>query len=188
MKQLTLLGLLAAALTFTACDDDDDMFQFDPTLMHYDGTNANAPNLPPGNVELAAQFGEDAMDFYSGKKIDGVQLFIYKVPDSARLVIYGAGNGDEPGPILYQQEITDNLQANGWNTISLTQPLDFPSDELWIGLQIPDGGGIQILGCDSGPAQDGGDWMYEESDEEWRTFRERSTDNINWNIRASIAD
>jgi hypothetical protein len=188
MKQLTLLGLLALMLAFSACDDDDDGFQFDPELMHYDGANANAPFLPTGNVEVAAQFRNNAMDFYRGKRIDAVQLFIYDVPESAKLILYGQGNGDEPGPILYQQEIADDLDPDAWNTIPLTQPLDMPDDELWIGLQLPDGGNQQVIGCDSGPAQDGGDWMYQEPDEEWRTFRERSTDNINWNIRASVTD
>jgi len=188
MKQFTLLGLLAVLLAFSACDDDDDGFQFDPELMHFDGANANAPLLPPGDVEVAAQFGKDAMNFYQGKRIDGIQFFIIGVPEVSRMLLYGKGNGDQPGPIIYQQDITEELDPNGWNYITLTQPIDMPSEELWISLQLPNVGNIQVIGCDAGPAQEGGDWMYEQSDGEWRTFRERSGDNINWNIRASVTD
>ncbi len=188
MKQGILILLALSVLTFIACDDDDSGFQFDPELMHYDGVNANAPVLPPGEVELAAQFKSDAMDFYAGKSIDAVQLFIYEEPvETATLRIYGPGSGNLPGQVLAQQQL-NNLEANGWNIIELDTPVEFPSDELWIGVYFPEGGQIQVLGCDAGPRQDGGDWMYEQRDQQWLSFIQRSGDNINWNIRAMVID
>ena len=73
----------------------------------------------PARVELAAQFKSDAMNFYAGKKIDAIQLFIFEIPTVSSLVIYGKGNGSSPGPVLYEQDISDDLEANVWNVIEL---------------------------------------------------------------------
>jgi hypothetical protein len=175
------------SIAMISCNKDDDGFQFDPAVMHYDGVNATAPFLPAGKVELAAQFKSDAMTFYAGKKIDAVQLFIFEKPAEASLVIYGKGNGSNPGNVLYTQDISSDLEDNDWNIIELDSAFTLPSDEIWISLLMPESGGVQVLGCDAGPTISGGDWMYEDSDKEWRTFFERNTvDRINWNIRASI--
>ena len=188
MKQFWILSMMVLAIAMSSCDDDDDGFQFDPAVMHYDGVPANAPILPEGKVELAAQFKSDAMNFYAGKKIDAVQFFIFGTPTVSSLVIYGKGDGSSPGSVLFEQDLSGDLVADDWNVIVLDPPLTLPSDELWISLKLPDGENIQSMGCDAGPAISGGDWMWEESDGEWKTFRERSTDNINWNIRASMTD
>jgi len=188
MKHILILTTVIFAFAFSSCDKDDDGYQFDPAVMHYDGVNATAPFLPTGKVEVAAQFKSDAMNFYAGKKIDAIQLFMFEVPNVSSLVIYGKGNGSSPGAVLYEQDISDDLVANDWNIILIDPPLTLPSDELWISFKLPDGEDIQSMGCDAGPAISGGDWMWEESDGEWKTFRERSTDNINWNIRASMTD
>ena len=188
MRYLLLALLAVSILTFTACDDDDDGFTFDPELMHFDGVNANAPILPPGEVELAAQFGRDAMEFYAGKQIDAVQLFIYQEPAApASLRFYANGPGNLPGQLLHQQQLT-GLQPNGWNIVELDTPVEFPSEDLWISVYFPEGGQIQVLGCDAGPRQDGGDWMYQEPDQTWQPFSQRSSDRINWNIRAMVTE
>ena len=188
MKRIFLFSVVITALSLAACKDDPPSYNWDPQLMHVDGVNANAPFIPPGTVELAAQFGKDAMDFYAGKKIDAVQVFIFEVPTICDLVFYGKGDGNTPGAQIYSQTIDDALDADSWNIIELDQPLSFPTDELWISVRLEDAAGMQVVGCDSGPAIDGGDWMYQSSDNDWLTFRERSTDNINWNIRASVID
>lgn len=188
MKLNWLLLIALFGLAFAACKDDDDGFVFDPNLMHLDGVNSTAPFLRDDMVEAAAQFGKDAMDFYVGKKIEAVQFFIYEIPTSCQLMIYGKGTGGGPGQVLYSRQITNQLQPNGWNTIPLDQPLALPSDEIWISIQMLNGNNTQVIGCDNGPAQSGGDWMYEAGDNQWLTFRERSTDNINWNIRAVMID
>jgi hypothetical protein len=189
MKQILIFSTLILALAVSSCKDDDPGFQFDPAVMHYDGVNATAPVLPAGEVELAAQFKSDAMDFYAGKKIDAIQFFIFEVPAAASLVIYGKGNGSNPGAVLYEQDITGDLEPNDWNVIPLDSLFSLPSDEIWISFNMPESGGVQVLGCDAGPTISGGDWMWENSDKEWKTFFERNTvDKINWNIRASMTD
>ena len=188
MKQFFILSILAIALGFTACDDDNNDFQFDPDLMHYDGVNANAPVLPAGYVEAAAEFGQDAMNFYSGKSIDAVSFFIYDATVATRLVIYKRGNGNSPGDVIYEEDITGELNQNDWVTIPVDPPIPVEDDGMWIAIRFPDGSNLQVIGCDAGPAKEGGDWWYESSIGDWRTFRQVSGDNINWNIRASMTD
>ncbi|MDX1410243.1 MAG: hypothetical protein R3330_18965 [Saprospiraceae bacterium] len=183
-KYVGLLMLVA----LTACKDDP-ADPFDPGLMHLDGANNTAPFLPAGTVEAAARFDADILAQYAGKRIDNVQFFIYDIPDEAHLMIYGQGQGNEPGPVLYESEITGALAQGGWNTLPLLAPLDLPSDALWITIRMQiNNGGIQVIGCDAGPAQDGGDWLFESTDNQWRTFRARSGSNINWNIRAVMIE
>ena len=128
------------------------------------------------------------MTFYQGRKIDAISYFIYNVPSVSTLIVYGKGNGNAPGNILHQQDISADIDVNRWNTIVLADPIDLPDDEIWISIQFPDGESSQVIGCDAGPARTGGDWWYEQAIGEWRPFRQVSGDNINWNIRASITD
>ncbi len=189
MKQLLILSAVILVVAISSCKKDDPGFQYDPAVMHYDGVNATAPVLPAGEVELAAQFKSDAMNFYAGKKIDAVQFFIYETPAAASVVIYGKGTSSSPGNVLYEQDISDDLVANDWSVIQLDSLFALPNDEIWISFKLPESGNKQVLGCDAGPTIPGGDWMNEESDGEWKTFFERNTvDKINWNIRASITD
>jgi hypothetical protein len=189
MKKVLILSTLVLAIAFSSCKKDDKGFQFDPAVMHYDGVNDTSPFLPVGKVELAAQFKADAMEFYAGKKIDAIQFFIFDTVAVSSIVIYGKGDGSNPGAVLYEQDISNGLKPNDWNVIPLDTLFDLPSDEIWITLKIPDGKNYQVLGCDAGPAISGADWMYEQSDGEWKTFLERSTNtSINWNIRASMTE
>ena len=190
MKSIWFPVLCALCIGFVSCNDDDG-FVFDPELMHYDGANANAPFVPDNAavVEYAAQFGQDAMSFYSGKEIDGIQFFLYEIPDSVEMLFYGDGPGDEPGPQFARIPLdTAALQSDGWNIFNLNGTIPLPADEMWVSLKVFNSQGKQVMGCDSGPAQNVGDWNYESTDNQWLTFRERSTDNINWNIRVSMTD
>jgi hypothetical protein len=47
---------------------------------------------------------------------------------------------------------------------------------------------LQSIGCDAGPAAPDGDWLYQDSDQEWQTFRQRTGESINWNIRGKVTD
>lgn len=181
-----LCALISVA--FLACKDDP-VDPFDPNLLNHDGENNTAPFLPEGTVEAAARFDADILSQYAGKRIDNVDYFIYDLPDAAEIRIYGKGQNDQPGPLLYESVITTALAPGGWNQIPLLEPLDLPADELWITIRMQVGtAGTQVIGCDAGPAEEGGDWLFESTDNQWRTFRARSGSDINWNIRAVLID
>jgi len=174
-------------LMLAACKEDMIDFDYDPGLMHYDGVNANAPFLPTGMNEAAAKFHADVLKLYEGKTIEAVELYIYDVPTTCSLVFYGSGNNNTPGSLLFEKDITAQLDTSTWNTIPLDTPFAIPTaGDIWIALRSTHDEPLQVIGCDAGPTKDGGDWLFQSSDGQWRTFRDRSPDNINWNIRAVI--
>ena len=180
--------VLTISLAVVSCDDDPVLPDLDPDEMRYDGANNSAPILPTGDAEAAIRFNGQTLDFYAGKKIDAVQYYIYNPPAVAEIVIYGQGSGNTPGAVLYEQTITSALGANSWNTIPLLSPLDLPTGEVWIGIRMEIASTSQVIGCDAGPAQEGGDWLFQSSDNAWLTFRGRGGESINWNIRAKVID
>jgi hypothetical protein len=184
---MTKYLIAAMCLVLFACKDDMIDFEYDPGLMHYDGPNANAPFLPIGTNEAAAKFHRDVLKLYEGKQIEAVDLFIYDLPDACSLVFYGSGGNNTPGAELFTQDISSDIDSSSWNAIVLDTPFAIPSSgDIWIALRVTDTESLQVIGCDSGPTRDGGDWLYQSDDNLWRTFRDRSPDAINWNIRAVI--
>jgi hypothetical protein len=185
MKQVAILTTIFLLFSY-ACKEDTIDFDYDPGVMHYDGVNANAPFLPAGTTEAAARFPEKVLDYYRGKQIEAVDLYIYDLPESSTLIFYGSG-GSRPGIMFLEQDISNALDSSSWNTIPLDTPFPVPAfGDLWISLRMQDPSSLQVIGCDAGPNKEGGDWLYQSDDREWRTFRDRSTDNINWNIRAIV--
>lgn len=187
MKLHTFLITLLALTIVVSCSKDDLDFDYDPGIMHYDGPNANAPLLFAQTNTYAAMFPRGVLRQYESERIDAVQLYIFNIPESSVLIFYRDGSGGRPGDKLLELDITAELRDNQWNTIVLPEPFAIPSSGgLWIALQVTDTKSIQVMGCDAGPNRDGGDWLHQSDDSQWRTFRDRSGDSINWNIRALI--
>jgi hypothetical protein len=188
MRNLFML-FVALSLAIAGCKDDDSGPDLDPNLMHLDGFNNSAPFLQAGTAEAAARFSQEIVDFYAGKQIEAIQYFMFGVPTSCELIIYEEGQSNAPGPQLYWEDITARLQPNTWNTIDLATPVDIPDGPMWISIRMDiDTPGGQYIGCDAGPAEEGGDWLFESSDNQWLTFRTRSGVDINWNIRAMVSE
>ena len=189
MKWTLLIAVVLGGVLLTSCNDDDNVdFEFDPDLMHFDGANNTAPFLREGTAEAGAFFDADIVAMYEGKRIDAVEFYIYDVPDDAEIRIYAAGANNRPGQLLYDQTIIAALQPNQWNSIPLLAPLDLSTTGIWVCLWSSQQQALQVIGCDSGPAKTGGDWLFESSDNQWLSFRSRSGDSINWNIRAVMID
>lgn len=187
MKHL-LVFLIFGVLVLAGCNDDETDVDFDPDVMHYDGFNASAPFFPAGTKVAAARFTTDITRLYEGKSIEAIRYYVYGIPSSCQLVIYGDGQGDSPGTVLYQGDITGDLIQNSWNTIPLPQPFAIDGSEIWIALRMEIVTPGQVIGCDEGPAVEGGDWLFESSDNQWLTYRTRDGTSINWNIRAMMGE
>ena len=186
MKKVFFFSLLICGF-LSACKNDILDFEYDPGRMHYDGPNLTAPFLSEGTSEAAAKFPPKVLDLYEGHEITAVQLSIYDIPDACSLVFYGDGNGNNTGPVLYEEDIRDILTANQWNTINLPTAIPIPENgDLWIAIRSTHPTSLQVIGCDAGPSKDNGDWLYEAGDGQWITFLDRGGDDINWNIRAVI--
>jgi hypothetical protein len=124
---------------------------------------------------------------HAGKKLKQVQFFAGQFPPVCKVKIYGNGTSSAPGALLYEREVTGAL-VQDWNTHTLTTPVDLTGEGIWISIFVTHaaGGTNRSIGCDSGPAKEGGDWLFSSTDGSWRTYRQRTNESVNWNIRGVL--
>ncbi len=181
--------LFCLAMIITSCGDDDDCCIVDPedTLLNYDGDNFTAPILPPGHYVFAMRLPATTLSRLTGQSIKSVDIYMYDIPNDVELVIYNE-SGNLPSSELYSQNITNTLSPNGWNSITLGTPYITDGTSLWIGIDINNNQLLQSVGCDQGPANPNGDWLYDSADDEFIRFSNRVNDSVNWNIRVTVGE
>ncbi len=179
--------LLALAIfSFAACGDDDGV---NPNILSYDGDNQASPELAPGTHELAVQFTEDYLADRIGKKLFEIEAFLAPGALSYKLIVHGPGTESTPGGILWEQDITSNVDAQKWVITKVEPLLLITGEDLWVGVQVVHDQSAQTIGCDSGPRHDGGDWIWSEDTQTWETFLNvTTTELVNWNIRGNLQD
>jgi len=144
--------------------------------------------LPEDIYEVATQFTATEVAPFEGQVLSEVNYYMADTPLSTSVKIYGAGNGSQPGSLLYEGSLTGTFNTDSWNAHVLSNPLTLTGEEIWISIQMRLSRTQQSIGCDSGPATAGGDWVFQESDGEWRTFQDRVGESINWNIRGVVEE
>jgi hypothetical protein len=181
------LFMIFLVLGLISCGGDDDCCEVgdEETLINYDGDNANAPNLPAGNFVFAIRLPLTTLNRLEGQNITAVSVFMYDIPSDVDLVIYNEIN-NLPSRELYTQDITSTLSPNGWNSIALDTPFPVTGTTLWVGLDIDNQQMMQSIGCDLGPANVNGDWLFDGTDGEFIRFTNRVNDSVNWNIRVTV--
>ena len=185
MKYIYIFLLFGLVGLFTSCGDDDVN---DGNLIHYDGDNFNAPLFDPGNVETAIYLPSSILNNYIGRQIEYVDFYLYDTPDNSEIVIYSESGPSQPGVDFYRQTLGE-LRSDRWNSHVLSSPLDIDGSPLWISFRFNNAQAKQTIGCDAGPRDTrGGDWTYYASDNEWRSFQDRTSESINWNIRVGVSD
>jgi hypothetical protein len=153
--------------------------------IHYDGENFDAIGLTAGGTfEVAARFTPTQLGILTGGQLQQVKLYINDLPSPATLKIYGNGTPTAPGPILHQQPLT-GLTALSWNTINLTSFVTIDGLDLWVAYEVTHTAGTFPAGCDAGPANPNGDWIYFSGT--WQHLAALGL-NYNWNIRALIEE
>ena len=173
-----------------SCKDDDD---FVDNALQYDGDNQNAPVFEVGTSIAAAYFPTSYVSNYTGKKIEKIEFYIRDVPAETIIRVQKDGS-NAPGEILYELDVTNDVNGNSWNQIVFTNSADFielTGDAIWLTLEVKHNNpNEQSVGCDSGPANANGDWIFSDTDNEWKTYRNRTNNavDINWNIRAVLID
>lgn len=189
MRYYIFLLMMAVTLmvTFNSCGDDADCCDVTPedTLLNYDGPNATAPNLPPGNYSFAIRLPSTLINRLAGQSLKSVNFYLYDRPVDAILVVYNEVNG-RPFEAIYTQNITNAISTQGWNSINLDAPVSITGSSVWVGIDVSLNSVQQTIGCDAGPGNVNGDWLYDGADEEFRRFADRVGDSINWNIRVVI--
>ena len=183
MKKFNLLLFFCVALLLAACNKDKDGI-----TLSYDGENASGPLLAAGTHEAGVRFISTDMKPHIGKKLTEVMFFMGpQAPASCTVKIYGEGSADIPGDLLYSQDVTNNLDGTDWNEHTLSTPIVISEQDYWISIALEHTVDQQSIGCDSGPAKNNGDWLYS-IDNEWRTYRDRTSESVNWNIRALVSE
>ena len=177
---------LLAFLFLVSCGEDD-VIPADRTVLNYDGDNITAPTLAGGLYEFAARFPPVLVSNVEGRSIEQVSFYLYEVPTQLYINISTDETPSLPGEILNTQLVT-NLTPNSWNTITLNEPYPLDGSAVWVGIEVTIDDLIQTVGCDAGPANANGDWLYNESERSWDTFRNLNGESVNWNIRAVISD
>ena len=188
--KLIHLVFFFTALSIMGCNNDDDQNTdpLDDFALSYDGINQTSPNLPPAQYEAAAQFFASDLTQYQGRDLAEVSWYFTSTPNTTVLKIYKGSNGNAPDRLVYQVELSSQVSAPSWNVLELPEPIEITDEDLWIGISFTLNGVQQSIGCDSGPNQTGGDWLYSTEDNSWRSFRDRTGEGINWNIRGAISN
>lgn len=180
-----MLGLLSL-LALSACQKEDES----PVSsgLSYDGPNASGPLLLAGNFEAAARFPASETSAFQGQRLREVTWFMGVLPASCKVRVYGPGNGNEPGSLLYSADVTDRVQVPAWNTHELRDPIPIDGQELWISIAFTHPATQQSIGCDAGPNVPDGDWLFSSNDNQWRTYIQRTGESVNWNIRGIVGE
>ena len=183
--KIQLLLLAFSVIFVTACKKDDPIPDGKATLQ-YDGANATGPLLAAGYHELAVYFPSATMSAYKDWKLKEVTWFMGGFPDSCVVKIYDEGTSDTPGALLYEEDVTGTTVVNDWQEHLLPTPLTVTGDGIWISIALRHDIEKQSIGCDSGPNRANGDWLYQDSDQDWLTYFQRTQESVNWNIRTKV--
>ena len=185
--KLKYLLLLALAMLVMACSDDNDQEPDGPNVLNYDGENFTAPTLQSGLYEFAARFPSVITRQVEGRRIQQVSFYLYDAPNQMYINISPDLTPTLPGDIVNTQQVT-NFTPNSWNTITLNDPFLLDGNPVWVGIEVDLDRQMQTVGCDAGPANGNGDWLYDEENREWATFSTRTNQNesVNWNIRVIL--
>lgn len=172
-------------LLISACNKDDDGVSL-PDTLNLDGDNQSAPILPAGIYESAARFNSSLTSQYTGRNLESISFFMGEIPAACVVKIYDEGTATEPGNLLYSADVRSQLRTIAWNEHVLTDPIEITGKDIWIAIRVAHNGNLQSVGCDTGPAVTDGDWLFQNSDNDWLPLRQRLPININWNIRGHV--
>ncbi|MEZ4688560.1 MAG: hypothetical protein R3B47_21595 [Bacteroidia bacterium] len=185
-----LIFILLAVVLFSSCKPDDTPDPDGVFTLQHDQQQFLSPFLPSGTFEFAARFEPSELGDAAGGKLFETEIYIFELPTNMRIKIYTGSGMDQPADLVHQQDITLGRAPNAWNTITLSDSVDVPTDkDLWIAVRFTQSDNQQIIGCDQGPAVANGDWFWDSAVGNWQTYREATNNatNVNWNIRGKVA-
>lgn len=188
MKRIFLL-LLPAILLFSACGDDDEGNQ--PDLVDelaYDGDNNTGPLLAPGYYEAAALFPADLVQQYTGRRLEAITFFIGQLPAGCEVKVYEGTDNGKPASLIFATDVTSGIVAPSWNRLALDPPITLAEDDIWLSIGLTHDQEQQSIGCDAGPNQPNGDWLFDDNDALWLPYTTRTPESINWNIRGELSN
>jgi len=182
-----LLFLMVVVLAAACGGDDEPDIPSDRIILSYDGPNVTAPTFPAGLYEFAVRFPSMLTGAAEGRSIEQVTFYLYEAPAEMYINISTDVTPTLPGEILNTQRVS-GLTTNAWNTVTLNEPFFLDGSPVWVGIEVNQNSNIQTVGCDAGPANPNGDWLYDEENMEWETFFNRTSESVRWNIKAILSE
>ena len=180
------LTLLALFLLLASACSDDDAAQPSDNLLHYDGPNQTGPVLDAGFYEAAARFPATETARFEGAQLVAVRWFMGPAPAGCEVRVYGPGPAGRPGTSLYMANVTADVEEFAWNEHTLTVPVDIEAEELWISIAFTHSQTQQSIGCDTGPNDPNGDWLFRSVANNWQRYSAFTPERVNWNIRGVV--
>lgn len=192
MKTNKHISILLLSLFFIfSCqksNEKETLIEEISTTINYDGENFAAPRFPRGTYEAAAKYTSQMTKNYIGYFIEEIDFFLAGTPSNCTVKIYTTGEKDSPSELLYAEKLTDFMSVNQWNKHTLVNPIEITGEEIWVSLEFTVNGAQLAIGCDPGPRNINGDWVYQKESNEWNTFHELTGgESVNWNIRAIVS-
>lgn len=176
-----LIAFALCALAFVACEDDDAPAE---DILALDGPNLTGPILEAGTHRFAVQFNPEDLDPFAGQNLESARIFIGRAPTSMRISVH-AGGTSAPGVELTALSVTSFGNTQRFIDYRLPDLVPIvPDDVLWIVAEVELAEDQQSIGCDAGPAVEGGDWLW--SGDRYIPYSERTPESVNWNIRGVI--
>lgn len=189
-----LILLLSIAVLATGCKDDDEPTVDD--VLKYDGDNNNAPFFDVGTYEGAVRFTAADIAPFEGRVLEEIEFYMHEsLPDECHIKVYEGGSNSTPETLVYEADITANIGTNLWISHILTEPITLKNDEYWIAVRVQHNTLMRSFGCDAGPADANGQWLWSSADNDWISFSDRNDGNpnapasaydVNWNIRGHL--
>ena len=190
----TISYLLPVLFLLGACGQDPiietPVLEGDQFFINYDGENEAAPQLPAGGFfEAATQLTPDTWETSDSASLVSVYFYLDALPEESSLLIYRGGANDRPDTLLLSQSLSRRqLTAGSWNKIDLDRAILLEDQDIWISYRFTNAVDQRTLGCDPGPANPLGNWLYDSFDEQWISLETRTQGgiDINWNLRGVV--
>jgi len=123
-----------------------------------------------------------------GRKLSAIDLYLASVPAKTEVRVYEGGTATQPGDLIYSNDVSASMSTDSWNTVTISPALDITDNDLWLCVLVDHPENFPSLGCDEGPADANGDFIFEQSSNTWSSFRSftNGESDINWNIRGVV--
>jgi len=183
---IKLFSFVLLGLFIGSCQDDDS--DFDLFTLRHDGENATAPALPIGDYEAGAHFTAADVANHPQTELIAIEYFVQDRPASAEILVSASTGGNAPGNIMFSRDVSTEIVPFSWNRVDLGSPIPL-NNGLWLSMAFTNNvDNLQVMGCDGGPRNANGDWLFDSFDGNWLTYQNRTGESINWNIRGILQD
>lgn len=154
--------------------------------LNYDQDNFDGPSLVAGDYAAAAIFSSQQMASFVNGELTDIWYYIKEKPFTCRITVYESDANGNADTVLYTKSILGEISKESWNKHTLATPVIISGGELWLAIEFSTSAEQRTIGCDNGPAANNGDWLWTVDDNLWITYRQRTGESVNWNIRAAI--